>query len=38
VRADGRQNDQLRDIVIERDFTEQADGSVLFRAGRTVVL
>ena len=38
MRADGRQNDQLRDIVIERDFTEQADGSVLFRAGRTVVL
>jgi ribonuclease PH len=38
VRVDGREPNQLRDIVIERDFTEQADGSVLFRAGRTVVL
>jgi len=38
VRVDGRQADQLRDISFERDFTAQAAGSVLVRAGRTVVL
>jgi ribonuclease PH len=38
VRADGRQNDELRPITFERDFTSQADGSVLVRCGGTVVL
>ncbi len=38
MRVDGRQADQLRDISFERDFTAQAAGSVLVRAGRTVVL
>ncbi len=38
MRVDGRQPDELRAITFERDFTEQADGSVLVRCGRTVVL
>ncbi len=38
MRPDGREPDQLRPISFERDFTEQADGSVLVRCGRTVVL
>jgi ribonuclease PH len=38
VRPDGRASDELRPITFERDFTEQADGSVLVRFGRTVVL
>ncbi len=38
MRVDGRQADQLREISFERDFTAQAAGSVLVRAGRTVVL
>ena len=38
MRADGRQPDELRDITIERDFTDAASGSVLIRAGRTMVL
>ena len=38
MRVDGRQADQLRGISFERDFTAQAAGSVLVRAGRTVVL
>jgi ribonuclease PH len=38
VRADGRQNDELRPITFERDFTGHADGSVLVRCGGTVVL
>ena len=37
-RPDGRQPDELRPISFERDFTDQADGSVLVRCGRTVVL
>lgn len=37
-RPDGRQPDELRPISFERDFTDQADGSVLVRFGRTVVL
>jgi len=37
-RPDGRQPDELRPLSFERDFTEQADGSVLVRCGRTVVL
>jgi ribonuclease PH len=38
VRADGREPDHLRDVTFERDFTDQADGSVLVRFGRTAVL
>jgi ribonuclease PH len=38
MRPDGRQPDQLRPISFERDFTTQADGSVLVTAGGTKVL
>ena len=37
-RHDGRKPDDLRQIVIERDYTRPAPGSVLIRAGRTTVL
>ncbi len=38
MRADGRQSDELRPISFERDFTEQAAGSVLVSFGATRVL
>jgi ribonuclease PH len=38
MRSDGRQPDDLRPIVFERDFTEFAAGSVLVSMGRTRVL
>jgi ribonuclease PH len=38
MRADGRQNDELRPIRFERDFTIQAAGSVLVSFGNTRVL
>lgn len=38
MRPDGRRPDELRDISIERDFTDAATGSVLIRCGRTIVL
>jgi ribonuclease PH len=38
VRPDGRESDECRPITFERDFTTQADGSVLVRCGGTVVL
>jgi ribonuclease PH len=38
VRPDGREPDECRPITFERDFTKQADGSVLVRCGGTVVL
>jgi ribonuclease PH len=38
MRADGRQNDELRPITFERDFTVQAAGSVLVSFGGTRVL
>jgi ribonuclease PH len=38
VRPDGRRQDELRDISIERDFTDAATGSALIRFGRTIVL
>jgi ribonuclease PH len=38
MRADGRQNDELRPITFERDFTVQAAGSVLVSFGSTRVL
>lgn len=37
-RADGRRPDELRAVVLERDFTKFAAGSVLVRMGRTAVL
>ncbi|MGK9146623.1 ribonuclease PH [Plantibacter flavus] len=38
LRADGRTNDQLREITIERGWSEQAEGSALISFGRTKVL
>ena len=38
MRPDGREPDELREITIERDFTDAASGSVLITAGRTKVL
>ncbi len=38
TRADGRSNDQLRDVRITRGWLEQAEGSVLVEFGRTRVL
>jgi ribonuclease PH len=38
MRADGRQNDELRPMTFERDFTVQAAGSVLVSFGETRVL
>ena len=37
-RIDGRQNDQLREIKITRNFTKYAAGSVLIEAGETKVI
>ena len=37
-RADGRTNDQLRPITIERGWSEQAEGSALISFGKTKVL
>ena len=38
MRADGRRHDELRPITFARDFTDQADGSVLVTAGKTMGL
>lgn len=38
VRVDGRQQDQLRPISFERNFTRYAEGSVLVSCGETKVL
>jgi len=38
VRRDGRRPDELRPIEIRRQFTRVAPGSVLIRAGETIVL
>jgi ribonuclease PH len=38
MRHDGRANDQLRPITIQRRFTETPAGSVLWRQGQTIVL
>ena len=38
MRTDGRQNDELRPITIERDFTTTSHGSVLVSFGETRVL
>ena len=38
MRPSGRQNDQLRDVSIERNFTKHAEGSVLVSFGDTKVI
>ncbi len=38
MRPDGRENNELRPLSFERDFTDMADGSVLVKFGRTHVL
>jgi ribonuclease PH len=38
TRSDGRKSDELRPVVIERGFVQNSAGSVLYRAGSTVVL
>jgi ribonuclease PH len=38
TRSDGRQNDQLRSISIQKDFTKYAEGSVLVAFGDTKVI
>ena len=38
MRHDGREPDELRAVSFRRDFTTQADGSVLVKAGDTMVL
>ena len=38
IRADGRAVDQLREITIERGWSEQAEGSALISFGKTKVL
>jgi ribonuclease PH len=38
MRTDGRNPDQLRPITIERDYVRNSPGSVLYRAGATVVV
>ncbi|MEM0944920.1 MAG: ribonuclease PH [Pseudomonadota bacterium] len=38
MRPSGRRPDQLRDVSIETGYTKHAEGSVLIRAGDTVVL
>jgi len=38
LRVDGRTNDQLRPVTIERGWSEQAEGSALISYGRTKVL
>jgi ribonuclease PH len=38
TRADGRSSEELRPVKIERGFVKNSPGSVLYRAGGTVVL
>ena len=38
MRPDGREPDQVRTLVIEPDFVRYPEGSVLYRAGDTMVL
>ena len=38
TRTDGRTNDQLRPVTFERNWLDQAEGSVLVSFGRTRVL
>src|SRR5688572_2412760 len=38
MRQDGRANDQLREITIQRKFTEAPAGSVLWKQGKTIIM
>lgn len=38
ARSDGRAPDDLRPVVLERDFTDSSAGSALIRVGKTMVL
>src|SRR5262249_28017533 len=38
IRSDGRGPEQLRTVIIERGYVRNSPGSVLYRAGATVVL
>jgi ribonuclease PH len=38
LRIDGRMNDQLRNVVITRDYIDTAEGSVLISVGKTRVI
>jgi ribonuclease PH len=38
MRNDGRRNDQLREIKVQRRFTEAPAGSVLWEQGKTIIL
>ena len=38
ARHDGRDQEQLRPIEVQRNFTQMADGCYLYRSGKTVVL
>jgi ribonuclease PH len=38
IRIDDRKNDQLRPVTIERGYVRNSPGSVLYRAGATVVV
>lgn len=38
TRIDNRNNDQLRDIKITRNYTKYAEGSVLIEMGETKVI
>ena len=38
IRSDGRKPDQLRRVTIERGYVRNSPGSVLYRAGSTLVL
>ena len=38
MRPDNRQKDELRQITIQRNFTNKTPGSVLIRAGETMIL
>lgn len=38
IRKDGRKNDQLREVSIQKDFTKYAEGSVLVTFGDTKVI
>jgi len=38
TRADGRKNDEIRPVSIERGFIRNSPGSVLYRSGATAVL
>ena len=38
ARIDGRRNDQLRPVIITRNYTRYAEGSILIETGNTIVI